>query len=144
MGISQLPLAWRWTDEQYAVLPTEVLAQIIPQAPAQARALFDEPLALTGSDGLNPALFNLTQIATGHLDPSQITAWLLEHCPDTQAQVYLSWQPDTAVFTNWGIFATYWSEFCYPASDDLIVLSTDRRWALLYHHSEFMQHGARR
>jgi hypothetical protein len=31
--------------------------------------------------------------------------------------------------------------FCHPESDDLIVLPKDRHWALLYHHSEFMQYG---
>lgn len=144
MDISQFSLAWRWTDKKYAVLPTEVLAQITPLVLAQARAFFDESLTLTGSDGLNPAFFNLTQVPTEHLDSSQITTWLLEHHPDTQTQVYLSWLPDTAVLTSWGIFATYWSEFCYPTSDDLIVLPTDRRWALLYHHSERMQYGVRR
>jgi hypothetical protein len=144
MDISQFPLAWRWTDEQYAVLPADVLAQIAPQTPEQARALFDESLTLTGDDGLSPALFSLKQIGTEHAEPSQIAAWLLERHPETQTQVYLSWQPDTAVLTNWCIFAKYWDEFCYPASDDLIVLPTDRRWALLYHHSEFMQHGLHR
>ena len=144
MDTSQFPLAWRWTDEQYAVPPADVLAQIVPQTLEQAKALFDESLGLTDNDGLSPALFNLAQIATGHADPSQIMAWLLEHHADGQTQVYLSWQHDTAALTSWGIFAKYWDEFCYPASDDLIVLPADRRWALLYHHSEFMQHGLHR
>ena len=144
MEISQFPLAWRWTDERYAVLPADILAQIVPQSTEQACALFNQSLAFTSSDGLSPALFSLTRMDVEHGDPSHVTAWLLERHPDTKTQVYLSWQPDTAVFTRWGIFAKYWSEFCYPASDDLIVLSVDRRWVLAYHHSEFMQHGLHR
>jgi hypothetical protein len=91
MDISQFPLAWRWTDEQYAVLPADVLAQIVPQTPGQAKSLFAESLALTDNDGLSPALFTITQTATELADPAQITAWLL----------YLSWQPNTAVFAHW-------------------------------------------
>ena len=144
MEISQFPLAWRWTDERYAVLPADILSQIVPQTPEQASVLFDESLAFTSSDGLNAALFSLTRIAVEHADPSHVTAWLLERHPETKTQVYLSWQPDTAVLTHWGIFAKYWSEFCYPASDDLIVLPVDRCWVLAYHHSEFIQHGLHR
>ena len=144
MEISQFPLAWRWTDERYAVLPADILARIVPQTPEQASALFDESLVFTSDDGLNPAFFSLTRIAVEHADPSHVTAWLLERYPETETQVYLSWQPDTAVLTHWGIFVKYWSEFCYSASDDLIVLPADRRWVLLYHHSEFMQHGLHR
>ena len=143
MDISEFSLAWRWTNEQYTVLPADVLAQIVPQVHEIATALFNESLTLTGDNGLSPAFFNLTQMTTENVSPSEITAWLLEHHSNAQTQVYLSWQPDTAVITNWGIFAKYWSDFCYPASDDLIVLPTDRSWALLYHHSEFVQHGVR-
>jgi hypothetical protein len=145
MNISQFPLAWRWTNEQHTVLPVDILAQMIPQTPEQAKTLFDESLMLTGNNGLDPSIFSLAQITTADITgPSLITSWLFEYHPEAQTPVYLSWQADTALLTNWGVFASYWDDFCYPVSDDLVVLPEDRRWALLYHHSEFMQYGIRR
>ena len=144
MELRNFPLAWRWTDERYAVLPAHVLAQIIPQPAAQSKQLFDNSLQFTSSDGLDEKQFSIDQLITEGKDLAAVSGWLRTHHNALNTLVYLSWQPDTAVITTWGISTEYWSEFCYPASDDLLVWHSENDWVVLYHHEEFFQFGSRR
>ena len=143
MQLKEFPLAWRWTDEKYALLPEKVLSRIIPQSSEQAACLFKESLRFCSKDGLDEKQFSLTQIITRDIEPALVSAWLIACLNNLDTRVFLSWQPSTAVSTTWGIFAEYWSEFCYPASDDLNVWSETHSWMLLYHHEELLQFGRR-
>jgi hypothetical protein len=143
MKLNDFPLAWRWTDEKYALLPQYVLSSIIPQSNEEAARLFEESLRFCGTDGLDEKQFSLTKIVTKDIEPSLVSDWLIACHNNTETSVFLSWQPNTAVSTTWGIFAQYWSEFCYPASDDLNVWSEANSWMLLYHHEELFQFGRR-
>lgn len=143
MKLKDFPLAWRWTDEKYALLPENVLSQIIPHSSEQAAHLFKESLRFCGSDGLDEKQFSLTQVVTKDVSPALVSEWLIACHNNVETTVFLSWQPNIAVSTTWGIFAEYWSEFCYPASDDLNVWSKTDSWMLLYHHEELLQFGRR-
>lgn len=144
MQLKDFPLAWRWTDEKYAVLPADVLSRIIPQTSVQAAQLFRESLRFCGKERLDETQFSFSQIKTKDIESARVSEWLMACHDKTGTAVFLSWQPDTAVSTTWGIFAHYWSEFCYPASDDLTVWSEGHSWVLLYHHEEFLQFGQRK
>ncbi|MFN0313556.1 MAG: hypothetical protein ACKVQA_00765 [Burkholderiales bacterium] len=58
--------------------------------------------------------------------------------------MFVSWERNPAVETKWSVFAQYWSDFCYPASDDVLAWRDSRAWVLLYHHEEFFQFGLAR
>jgi hypothetical protein len=141
--LKDFPLAWRWTDDRYALLPDNVLSCIIPQNAEQAARLFHESLRFCGKDGLDEKQFSLGQLVTKGIEPARVSEWLTAFHDKDETAVFLSWQPDTAVSTTWGIFAKYWSEFCYPASDDMTVWSEGHSWVLLYHHEELLQFGRR-
>lgn len=143
MQLKDFPLAWRWTDERHALLPESALARIAPQSNKQAAHLFKESLQFCGNDGLDEKQFSLVQIITKDVEPARISEWLIACHANAETTVFLSWQPSIAISTTWGIFAQYWSEFCYPASDDLIVWSEANSWMLLYHHEELLQFGRR-
>jgi hypothetical protein len=143
MQLKDFPLAWRWTNEKYALLPENVLSRIIPQTNEQAAHLFNQSLRFCSTDGLDEKQFSLIQIITKDAEPAILSEWLLACHNNAETPVFLSWQPNAAVSTTWGIFAQYWSEFCYPASDDLIVWSETNFWMLLYHHEELFQFGRR-
>jgi hypothetical protein len=143
MQLKDFPLAWRWTDPNYAMLPDKILKKIEPQEKTQATALFEAGVRFCGTDGLDEEQFKIEQIETHTTNVEAVAKWLLKLHPETNAKVWLSWQPDTAVSTTWGIFSKYWDEFCYPASDDLLVWSENPSWVLLYHHEERFQHGIR-
>lgn len=144
MTIREHPLAWRWTDPKHALLPDHVLDQMQPFSPQKAADLFKLSCSFNGQDGLSTDLFDVRAISTASMSPAEGKAWLHSQQPDLASKVFLSWQPDTAIMTTWGIFADYWSEFCYAASDDLNVWPEDEQWALLFHHEEEFHFGHRK
>lgn len=143
MQLQDFPLAWRWTDEKYALLPQDVLAQIRPHSAALADQLFQNSLAFNASSGLDERIFACRRIETLGIEPERVTDWLLDCHGSKDTCVFVSWQPNTAASTTWGVFARYWDAFCYPVSDNVNVWSDGGNWALLYHHTEFMQFGER-
>lgn len=141
MDIRAFPLAWRWTDSRYAVLPTDILEQMRPAERSEAAALFEHSLAYAGEDGLNPELFALTEFSTAEASVGMVREWLIGLVSGASTEVVLSWQPDTAIRTPWNVFCDYWQEFCYPAADDLMVWPANEEWVLLYHHEERFYFG---
>lgn len=144
MTIREHPLAWRWTDPKHAVLPDCVLDQMQPFLPERAAELFKHSCSLNGQDGLSTDLFEVSVVSTVSMSPADGNAWLRARQPDLAAMVFLSWQPNAAIMTTWGIFTDYWSEFCYGASDDLNVWPEDEQWAFLFHHEEEFHFGYRK
>ena len=142
MRIEDHKLAWRWTDPAYAVLPGEVLAQMHPATQAEANASHVRSLSFLGTDGLNATL-QPTVIFTEELSPEAGANWLRQQHPYPDEPVWLSWEPSCALRTTWGIFLSYWPEFCYPSSDDLIVFPESEAWALLFHHEQEFHFGRR-
>ena len=58
MTIRDHPLAWRWTDSRYALLPDSTLAlKIEPVDLSKAEELFRRSLRLLGRDCLTPEIF---------------------------------------------------------------------------------------
>lgn len=143
MQLKDFSLAWRWTDEKYALLPGDVISQVIPQTKEQAVHFFKESLRFCGSDGLDEKQFSISQITTKSTAPELVSEWLIACHKNAETTVILSWRPDAAISTTWKIFTQYWSEFCYPESDDLNVWSEANSWMLFYHHEEIFQFGRR-
>jgi hypothetical protein len=103
--------------------------------------MFRQSNAFHDSDGLDTQKFACAQIKTFGIERQHVTDWLITQYDNKETRVILSWQPNVAVSTTWGIFARYWDEFCYPRADDLDIWSDAQSWVLLYHHDEFMQFG---
>jgi hypothetical protein len=141
MELRDFPLAWRWTDERFTLLPNQVLARIIPQSTDSAARLWAALVKMSVDSGLDDRKFEISWLGTGNVNPAAVTAWLLARYPDRETAVLLSWTPNWAVETSWGIFTDYWSEFCYPSSDDVQVRSVAHGWVLHYHHHEMFEFG---
>jgi hypothetical protein len=114
---------------------------MIPFSSDQAAEAFRHGCSLTGADGLSDNLFDVDVTRTATFDRDQGRVWLLARQPNKESSVILSWQPDTALKTTWGIFTDYWDDFCYGASDDLSVWPEDADWALLFHHEDEFHFG---
>jgi hypothetical protein len=143
MNIRQHKLAWRWTDSRYAVLPEQVLAELHPIAEAEAKTLHDLSLSCLNKDSLSPK-FNSIVVSTGHFSLKEGPQWLAQQKSTSEDEVVLSWGPTVALRTSWVVFVEYWQEFCYPASDDLLVFPPAADWVLLYHHEEEFHFGVRK
>lgn len=143
MDIRQHRLAWRWTDSRYAVLPEEVLAELQPIEKVEAKAFHELALSFLGTDELSSE-FNSCMASAASLSGEEGSNWLAQQEPLSEKEVVLSWEPAVALKTSWAIFVEYWQEFCYPASDDLVVWPAVGNWVLLYHHEEELYFGRRK
>lgn len=143
MRIQDHKLAWRWTDPAYAVLPKEVLAQMQPATPDEAEAMHTKALAFLGRDGLSAELRpDVIEVEDAASEAG--ASWLIRHQPHLEQPVLLSWDPQAALRTTWGVFISYWPEFCYAGADDLVVFPESEEWVLLYHHEQEFHFGSPR
>ena len=143
MTIREHPLAWRWTDADYAVLPDDALAQMEPMEQREAERLFQRSLCFLARDTLSPQEFTCVVRHSADLRAEVGRLWLREQRPDMSTQVIISWQQDAAIRTTWEVFTAYWDDFCYPHSDDVSVWPESERWALFYFHEEEFHLGRR-
>ena len=127
MKVQEFPLAWRWTDSRYAVLPIGVLSQLQPLGLHEAQVAFERARSFRQSPGLAHSA-DVTDDAG--------CAWLRERDGNLSDLVTISWSPECALRTSWQIFTEHLSDFCYPASDDVAVFPDTERWVLFYHHEE--------
>ena len=137
MKVQEFPLAWRWTDSRYSVLPETVLSQLQPMELHDARRAFQR-----------------AQEFRSHTRHSRVThsadvpdetgcAWLRQQHTGLGDVVTIAWSPECALRTTWQIFTDYWSDFCYPSSDDVAVWPEAERWILFYDHQERFEFSER-
>ena len=143
MTIREHPLAWRWTDADCAVLPDDTLAQMHPIEQREAERLFHKSSGFLVGDSLSPQEFTTIVHHCADVSVEAGRRWLREQQSDLSSQLFVSWQQDAAIRTTWEIFTAYWDDFCYPASDDIIVWPESERWALFYFHEQEFHFGQR-
>lgn len=131
--------AWRWSDPKFDSLSPSVLGTI-------------QTVATSASARLHPRLQQLEAwarekpdrvIPTAQLDDESVARTLQElpiHADETQL---ISWGASDAVLMPWRTFVHHWSSFCYPSSDDLVVVARSGRGVLSYHHAEYFSWRAR-
>lgn len=135
MRVQDFPLAWRWTDSRYSVLPEAVLSQLQPLGTQEAQLAFERARSFQRASSIKHS---------ADLSDEDGCAWLRAQHAGLSDIVTVSWSPECALRSSWQIFADHWSDFCYPSSDDLTVWPDSERWVLFYHHYEqfeFIQHG---
>src|SRR5438034_486668 len=128
MKFEGFPLAWRWTDSRHAMLPQAVLSQLQPMEPHDAQRAFERARAFR-SRVQDCRVAHSADIAAG-----EGRDWLREQHGGLRDSVIIAWSSDCALRTTWETFTDYWSDFCYPASDDVAVWPESERWVLFYHH----------
>ena len=143
MNIREHPLAWRWTDPKYTVLPDDVLAQMQPIEQQEAERLFQQSLHFLATDSPSSREFPDIVRHSADVAVEAVRHWLREQQPDMSTTVFVSWQQDVALRTTWEVFTAHWDDFCYPASDEVLIWPESGGWALLYHHEQEFQFGRR-
>ncbi len=150
MSIHTFPLAWRWTDPRHALLPPEALVRINALDAAAATSVRNRWLPCFDSRGeAIPGRFariekrRTDRIWNGDVDQGEsaliveVGAWLRDCEPDLAVPVTVSWSHDLAVRTTWEVFTQWWNDFCYPSSDDALVVPEKWPWLLAFHHEEW-------
>jgi hypothetical protein len=130
-------LIWRWKSPRHAVFPPEILALVRPFTSSAALTLNAEALARVPS--LN--FPGDASFACGENVPeADVSMWLRKLSVRASAWTVLSWDRELALLVPWDVFADRWSDFCYPASDDVHLWQPGADWTLSYQHSESFQY----
>lgn len=135
-------LSWRFTDEQYDRLPDIHLAQIKPLDQKASLFLWNY-ISDTGLHNDIPFKTNLfSTIDKAYFsgeNQKEVKKWLYQRGISFDKEVFLSYQPDTAIMVPWKILIKYFDSFYY--SDDLSVIDESLSWALLFYHEDEIYFG---
>jgi len=146
-ALETFPLLWRWTDPRWNVLPSAILADIRVLTAAKTYAISERWGLFTRgrADTIPPFEFidRLTELDVATRSDAQAQDWLQRQVVNLQQRVVVIWSPAIAVQTSLAVFQTYWSDFCYPASDDVAILPLTVDWLLTYSHEEVFRFGRR-
>lgn len=141
--IADFPLIWRWTSPKHALFSPAELAGLHPCSGAEAAHIYLDSRPFATRLGLDPRWFSSVLVHDADTPVAEGCSWLRGQCADLTEQVTLSWDRGTALRTNWEFFTAQWDDFCYPLSDDVLVLPDSARWVLFYHHAEIFYFGNR-
>ena len=132
-SLDEFPLGWRFTSQRLSRPAADVVSRLRPLGrDAAARAArtagerdcdaIGEPRTFRSDDPPGTVRTNLHALA---IDP--------------RTEIVLSWNPSTALRTDWETFVGHWDDFCYPAADNVDIRAPDGDWILRYHHYEVFQ-----
>ncbi|QIG88657.1 DUF2947 family protein [Chryseobacterium sp. POL2] len=132
-------LGWRFSKSHNSDISDEELKQILP-------------LSETESKRLNKVI-DFYEIESNRILNYQQTDWFrssqendekIENFRNNLAQklskfdedLIISWNRKTTLKTNKTIFLKYWTDFLYPSSDDVTIISEKTNWILFFSHYE--------
>ena len=140
-AITDFPLIWRWTSATHALFSDSELAGLHPCWPAEAARIHDDLRLFDLGDGIDQQYFSGVCVQSADVSTAEGCSWLRVQAPNLTEQVAVSWDRGTALYTSWEFFTAHWDDFCYPASDDVLILPDTGRWVLRYHHEEIFYFG---
>lgn len=142
--MNEFRLKWRFTEEDYDKLPQDHLDQIMPLNQIGSKYLWDliANLGIHDHSPFRKDYFkNIENAKILVNNEKEIRKWLYKKGFPFNKKVYLSWQSDEAVITNWKILIKYFDSFYYGGSDDLTVIDKSINWALLFYHEDEIYFG---
>jgi hypothetical protein len=132
-SLDEFPLGWRFTSIRLGKAAGDIVRRISPLRSDAAAGI-----ALAASRR-TPADDTAVQTIRSDDPPGSVRDRLHALPIDEASIILLSWNDDTAAAADWAIFVAHWDDFCYPASDNVVVWAPDGDWTLRYHHYEVFQ-----
>jgi hypothetical protein len=114
-----------------------------PCSSAEAARIYDDSRSFDLRDGLDQQQINSIRTHSAAVSVSDGCSWLRAQAPNAAEEIVVSWDRETALRTTWDFFTSHWDDFCYPASDDVLVVPDGKSWVLRYHHEEIFYFGHR-
>lgn len=128
--LKDFPLLWRWTASSHVFIPQDALEQMMPIQREHAESLVEIELASAPTN---------RHVVADHTE-ADIQAWLLSQYP-SEDDVVLVWSRELGLRLPWSIFCGYWSDFCYPSSDDVGIFTNSNDLLMRWHHDESFEYG---
>ena len=132
MPFDQFPIHWRFDDDSYNQLNQIHLDQIKPMTPQASNFLWNYSSEITKNlmEGKN---FNCFRAI--NTEDETIKKWLFHTGLAFQKDIYVVWQPDIAVSTNWKIFVKFFDDFYYSC-DEISIFDNSLNWGLYIHRNK--------
>ena len=127
--LETMELSWRWLSQSHTKMPEPVRQTIRALRPEVAMSVAKQAVAL-----FEVAMAGLPFDASG--DVEAVTSWLKALDVGGSESAVISWDDSNAVVTTWRTFVEYWSDFCYPSSDDVTIWPCRGSWVLRYAHTD--------
>jgi hypothetical protein len=131
MGIDEFPLAWRWTESSHSVLPADVIASMTP--------LNGDEVARLHQQGTKLFLAVTSSVRYLARETEATRSWLKTLPFEGDRRILLAWSNVLGLSLPWHSFITYWSDFCYPSSDDIFIFPDVGSGALAWNHDEVFE-----
>ena len=135
--LNDFGLSWRWEDAPgYPDLPIQPLWDSIVERLWNLKLTFVDK----SRDDYrpNPNMFRTIVEISTDTEPSKIEDWLRQTIPSDSVRVFISWDNHLAVLTTVDFLCRFWDDFCYPSSDDVLILPLTGDWIIHYWHEEVM------
>jgi hypothetical protein len=140
--MNEFSMKWRFTDEQYDKLPQLHLDQLKPLDRDASQFLWDfiSNNRLHSDVPFKNDFFKVIDKARMFEgNDNEIKKWLYKRGLLFEKEVYLSWQPGTAMIVPWKLLIKYFNAFYY--ADDLTIIDQSLNWALLFFHEDVIYFG---
>ena len=135
---------WRFTSPTHGALSDEFLSRVQPLKNVVAAELCRLTDHFLGPYHLNEEEFLSVDYSDCPLEYSSVHIWLGDRIPEHTNTLVVLWDEKDAILTDKKIFCQYWEDFCYPASDDILIFPLTMEWILYWFHEEQFQFGRRR
>ncbi|MES2109259.1 MAG: hypothetical protein V4577_10945 [Bacteroidota bacterium] len=142
--MDNFPLKWRFTEKKYDILPELHLNQLKPLDVNAAKFLWEHINVVRLHDDVpfKKGFFKTIDKAfIGEGNGRDIKKWLYHRGLPFDKEVYLSWQPDSAMIVPWKLLIKYFDAFYYGCTDDLTVIDESLNWAVLFYHEDEIYFG---
>lgn len=135
---------WRFTEENYDILPDIHLDQLKPLDNKAAKFLttFLSEVDVHAEIPFKKDFFRtIDSVIINDDNEAEIKKWLYQRGLPFEKKVFLSWDNQDAMIVPWKILIKYFDSFYYGGSDDLTVFDESLQWAIVFFHADVIYFG---
>ncbi|MCB9771335.1 MAG: hypothetical protein H6754_02125 [Candidatus Omnitrophica bacterium] len=139
--MDSFPRKFRFVDEKYHKLSVADLARVKPLKKEKSKEINEKLSKFILDYQLSTERFSeIISIGEVH-ENSDTVNWLKQKETSFENEIIVSWDDDNCVLTDFKFFCSNWDDFCYPGSDDVIIISRNEKACLFYCHEDIFEFG---
>ncbi len=138
--LKDFELNWRWEKTHNPNISDSEKAHINPVSQVESKRLNKVIAFFEIEDNLNKGFNGTNSISANCENDEKIESFrdkLTSILELWDENVIVTWNRTTSLKTTKEVFLKYWDDFCYPSSDDVIIISVETNWIMFYNHMEF-------
>ena len=137
--LEDFELNWRWEKTHNPIISDLEKAQIEPVSEIESKRLNKVIDYFEIDDNLRENYIETDWLSASCENDEKIESFrnsLSTVLESWNENVIVTWDRTTTLKTTKELFLKYWDDFCYPSSDDVIIISEETNWIMFYNHIE--------